>query len=53
MGESSSLQLMIGLGIAFSMLPSIAVSFRVWAKRLGRKGLAGDDYLIFVALVNI
>ena len=44
---------MIGLGIAFLMLPSTAVSFRVWAKRLGRKGLAGDDYLIFVALVNI
>ena len=43
---------MIGLGIAFLVLPAVAVGFRVWAKKLGRKGLAFDDYLIFVALVR-
>jgi hypothetical protein len=43
---------MIGLGIAFIILPVIAVSFRIWAKSLGRRTISWDDYLILVALVG-
>lgn len=41
---------MIGIGIFFIVLPIVAVGLRVWAKMLGRRGIAGDDILIFCAL---
>lgn len=43
---------MVGLGVAFLILPTIAVGLWVWAKKLGPKGLAWDDYLTAVALVS-
>lgn len=43
---------MIGIGIFFIILPIAAVGLRVWAKVLGRRGIAGDDMLIFCALVS-
>ena len=42
----------IGIGISFLILPVIAVSARLWAKTLGRKGIMLDDYLIIAALVS-
>ena len=50
---SYSQEQMIGLGVGFIILPVITVGLRVWAKKLGRKGLAWDDYLIFAALVSM
>ena len=43
---------MIGLGITFVILPILAVGLRVWAKLLGPRRLAGDDLLIFFAVVG-
>ena len=43
----------IGLGIGFIILPILAVGLRIWAKLLGRQGVAWDDYLIVAALVCI
>lgn len=42
---------MIGIGIAFLILPLVIVGLRVWAKSLGRRSLGYDDYLIFVSLL--
>ena len=53
MEESYSKDQMIGLGIAFIVIPIIFVGLRVWAKTLCRKGLAWDDYLAFAALVSL
>ncbi|KAF2714944.1 hypothetical protein K504DRAFT_421238 [Pleomassaria siparia CBS 279.74] len=41
---------MIGLAVAFMVLPSIFVGLRIWAKLL-RQRLAWDDYLTIAALV--
>ena len=43
---------MIGLGTAFIICPILAVGLRIWAKFLGRRGIAWDDYLIMGALVG-
>lgn len=42
---------MIAIGIAFLILPIASVGARLWAKRLGRKGISLDDYLVIAALV--
>ncbi|KAI8960490.1 hypothetical protein F5Y11DRAFT_367390 [Daldinia sp. FL1419] len=42
---------MIGLGIAFMILPIIAVALRLWAKSLGQNGIKLDDYLVIIAMV--
>ncbi|KAI1452858.1 hypothetical protein F4805DRAFT_470518 [Annulohypoxylon moriforme] len=39
---------MIGLGVAFMILPIVAVGLRLWAKALG-KGIKLDDYLVVAA----
>ena len=49
--DYDSAGLMIGLAIGFSILPSVTVALRIWAKKLSRRGLGWDDYLIFCALV--
>ncbi|CAG8977585.1 hypothetical protein HYALB_00008361 [Hymenoscyphus albidus] len=41
---------MIGLGIAFIILPIVAITLRIWAKLLSRGTIVLDDYLILVAL---
>ncbi|KAF3071140.1 MFS transporter, FHS family, L-fucose permease [Daldinia childiae] len=41
---------MIGIGVAFTMLPIIAVALRLWAKFLGQKGIKLDDYLVIAAM---
>ena len=43
---------MIGLGVAFIICPVLAVGLRIWAKVLGRRGVAYDDYLIIGAMVG-
>lgn len=43
---------MIGIGVAFLILPLGAVGARIWAKTLSRKGITLDDYLILGALVS-
>ena len=52
MSESYSQREMINIGIAFLILPIIAVALRIWAKTLGRRGLAWDDNLILIALAS-
>lgn len=49
--DNYSQGLMIGIGISFLILPTIAVGARLWAKLLCRKGIRLDDYLIIMALV--
>lgn len=51
--DNYSKSLMIGIGISFLILPVLAVSARLWAKTLCRKGIRLDDLLIIGALVNI
>ncbi|KAL1966804.1 hypothetical protein VTN77DRAFT_3769 [Rasamsonia byssochlamydoides] len=48
--QSYSQSQMIGIGIAFMILPIVFVGLRVWAKAIGRRKLSLDDYLIFVSL---
>lgn len=43
--------LMIGLGVAFIVVPGIFIGLRLWAKRLGCKALGLDDYLAVAAFV--
>ena len=43
---------MLGIGISFTILPVAAVTTRIWAKSLSRKGIMLDDYLIIAALVS-
>ena len=43
---------MIALGVLFTVLPTLVVGLRIWAKTMSRRGLAWDDYLIFLALVR-
>jgi hypothetical protein len=43
---------MIGIGITFIIIPIIAISLRLWAKSIGRRGIHLDDYLIIVAAVS-
>ena len=52
MSYTYSREQMVGLGVAFLILPVIAVGLRLWAKKLGPKGLAWDDYLTVMALVS-
>ena len=52
MSYTYSQEQMVGLGVAFLILPTIAVGLRVWAKKLGPKGLAWDDYLTAAVLVS-
>ena len=52
MSYTYSQEQMVGLGVDFLILPTIAVGLRVWAKKLGPKSLAWDDYLTAVALVS-
>ena len=49
--DNYSQGLMIGIGISFLILPTLAVAARLWAKLLCRKGIRLDDYLIILALV--
>lgn len=51
MGQSSGE--IIALAIVFPLLSLFAVCLRIWARRTKRQALAWDDYLIFVAMVNI
>lgn len=44
---------MVGIGVFFIILPFLAVALRIWAKLLGPRGIALDDYLIFSALVSL
>ena len=43
---------MIGLGIGFIILPIVAVALRIWAKLLGKRRIAWDDYLICAGMVS-
>lgn len=43
---------MIAIGVIFMVLPTFIVGLRIWAKTMSRRGLAWDDYLIFLALVR-
>lgn len=43
---------MVGIGVAFLILPVSIVSLRIWAKVLGRRRLGWDDYMIFFSLVR-
>ncbi|ETS75001.1 hypothetical protein PFICI_13485 [Pestalotiopsis fici W106-1] len=51
MQQSYSKDLMIGLAIAFIIIPSIFVGLRIWARRINRRQLHPDDYLCVGALV--
>ncbi|KAF2260277.1 hypothetical protein CC78DRAFT_473365 [Lojkania enalia] len=51
MKQDYSQGLMIGLGVTFMLISSIFVGLRVFAKRLGRRGMAWEDHLCFAALV--
>lgn len=42
--------LMIGLGVAFIILPSFFVGLRLWARYLKGRSLQLDDYLCLGAL---
>ena len=44
--------LMIGLGVAFMIVPIIFIALRIWAKAFGRRRLALDDWLCIGALVS-
>lgn len=50
--DNYSQRQMIGIGISFLILPTVAVGVRLWAKRLGRKGISVDDYLIVISLAR-
>ncbi|KAI2619893.1 hypothetical protein GGR54DRAFT_630457 [Hypoxylon sp. NC1633] len=51
MQQSYSKELMIGLAIAFIIVPSIFVGLRIWARLLKFKALQFNDYLCLGALV--
>ena len=42
---------MIGLGVAFMILPIVSVGLRLWAKALG-KGIKVDDWLVVAGAVR-
>jgi hypothetical protein len=53
--EESSLygkRVLVGTGIAFSILPTIAVGLRFYARRIGGAKLGLDDWLMVPALVG-
>lgn len=52
MKEEYSQSQMIGIGVAFMILPIVFVGLRVWAKAIGRRKLTWDDYIIFISLVR-
>ena len=52
MSYTYSQEQMVRLGVAFLILPTVAVGLRVRAKKLGPKGLAWGDYLTAVVLVS-
>lgn len=43
---------MIGLSVAFMVLPTAFMSLRTWAKVMGKR-VAADDYLAMGALVSL
>jgi hypothetical protein len=53
MADDYSKGQMIGLGIAFMILPIIAIGLRLWAKFIGRRRIQLDDYLILAAAVSV
>lgn len=42
---------MVGLGVAFIIVPTVFVSLRFWAKSLAHRGTTKDDYLLVLALL--
>lgn len=44
---------LVGNGVAFTILPIIVVSLRFYARRVARVVVGIDDWCIVVALVNI
>lgn len=44
---------LVGNGVAFTVLPIIVVSLRFYARRVARVAVGIDDWCIVVALVNI
>ncbi|KAJ4305489.1 hypothetical protein N0V90_001020 [Kalmusia sp. IMI 367209] len=50
MKQDYSQGMMIGLGVVFMIIPTAFVGLRVWAKHLGSRKLALEDYLCFSAL---
>ena len=51
MDHNYTKDMMIGLAVAFMILPVVFVSLRVWAKVLAKR-LAWDDFLTIAALVS-
>lgn len=51
--ENYSKGQMLVIGILMALLPTAAVTVRLWAKSLSQKGVKMDDYLIVGALVRI
>jgi hypothetical protein len=45
--------LIIGLGMVFIIVPAVFIVLRVFAKQLGRRRLALEDYLCLAALVSL
>ncbi|KAF1969965.1 hypothetical protein BU23DRAFT_557144 [Bimuria novae-zelandiae CBS 107.79] len=50
LNQDYSKGLMIGLGVVFMIVPAVFVGLRVFAKHLGRRKSALEDYLCFAAL---
>lgn len=51
MNHNYTKSMMIGLAIAFMILPLVFVLLRLWAKRLAKR-IGWDDYLTIAALVS-
>lgn len=52
MNHNYTKEMMIGLAVAFTILPVVFVGLRIWAKVISKR-LAWDDYLAFAALVSL
>lgn len=52
MNHNYTKDMMIGLAVAFMILPVTFVSLRIWAKVLAKR-LAWDDFLTIAALVSL
>lgn len=51
MNHNYSKDLMIGLAIAFAILPTFFVGLRIWAKQISKR-IGWDDFLTLGALVS-
>lgn len=49
---SSSREQVIGIGIAFAVLPTVCVALRFWSRKLAKIPFGAEDWLVLPALVG-